>query len=458
MREGVLVTGDVSRITIETPIEFNDKLPDKVDVVVIGGGIIGTFSALYLARKGKRVLVCEKGRVAGEQSSRNWGWIRQHGRDLAELPIMIQSLRLWHEADRETNGQCGVVTAGTYYLVRTPSEMESYESWVSTAQDFDLDSRTLSAREAADLFSGHASQEWVGGVCTPSDARGEPWLAVPSVARLARDAGALFRESCAVRALDIAAGQIRGVVTEHGTVACEQVVLSGGVWSSIFARRHGIDIPQLTIDGTVAQTAPLPEFFAGCAWDEQLGMRRRVDGGFTLALGDRNGFCPGPDAFRHFRSYLPVLRKSWRSIDFHIGLPAVGYPDAWGTPRTWHEDQVSPFERTRVLEPPPNRKYVRLICDRFEKRFPDIGRPKILNSWAGLIDSMPDVVPVVDRVPTIAGLIIATGMCGHGFGIGPGFGRVVARMIAGEDAEHDLTRFRFERFSDGSELDLRSSL
>jgi glycine/D-amino acid oxidase-like deaminating enzyme len=99
------VPGEASRITIETPVEFNDRLPEKVDIVIIGGGVIGVFSALYLARSGKRVLICEKGRIAGEQSSRNWGWIRQHGRDRAELPIMMQSLRLWHEADRETSGQ-----------------------------------------------------------------------------------------------------------------------------------------------------------------------------------------------------------------------------------------------------------------------------------------------------------------------------------------------------------------
>jgi glycine/D-amino acid oxidase-like deaminating enzyme len=452
------VTGDISRITIETPIEFTDTLPNKVDAVIIGGGIIGIFSALYLAHKGIRVLVCEKGRIAGEQSSRNWGWIRQQGRDLAELPIMMQSLELWHEVDRETNGQCGVVTAGTYYFANNQSEMAAHELWVSKARDFDLDSTIVSDKEISNAFSGKANHQWIGGLYTPSDARGEPWAAVPAVAKLAHDAGALIRENCAVRALDTTAGEISGVVTEEGTVACDQVVLAGGAWSSIFARRHGIDIPQLSVDGTVAQTAPLPEFFTGCAWDKQFGMRLRADGGFTLALGDRNGICPGPDAFRHFGTYLPVMQSSWKSIDLHVGVPPAGFPDAWGTPRTWREDQISPFERTRVLEPTANKKYVSLLCDRFAKRFPEIGKPEILNSWAGMIDVMPDVVPIVDRAPTMAGLIIATGMSGHGFGIGPGFGRIVARMIAGEDTEHDMKRFRFGRFSDGRKLDLRTSL
>jgi len=210
------VTGEASRITIETPIEFSDGLPEKVDAVIIGGGVIGVFSALYLARMGKRVLVCEKGRVSGEQSSRNWGWIRQHGRDRAELPIMMQALRLWREADAETNGQCGVVTAGTHYLASSEKELAALEDWLPIAREQGLDTRVLSGSEVSGLFSGRADHPWVGGTCTPSDARGEPWVAVPAVARLARAAGALIRENCAVRALDLAAGQIQGVVTESG--------------------------------------------------------------------------------------------------------------------------------------------------------------------------------------------------------------------------------------------------
>ena len=76
-------------------MEFAAALPNECDVVVIGAGIIGIMSAWYLARLGLRVVVCEKGRVAGEQSSRNWGWVRQQGRDLAELPIMIEANRIW---------------------------------------------------------------------------------------------------------------------------------------------------------------------------------------------------------------------------------------------------------------------------------------------------------------------------------------------------------------------------
>ena len=74
-----------------------------------------------------------------------------------------------------------------------------------------------------------------------------------------------------------------------------------------------------------------------------------------------------------------------------------------------------------------------------------------------MIDTMPDVVPVVDRAP-LDGLTIATGMCGHGFGIGPAFGRIVANIVRSDNNPHDISRFRFGRFTDGSKLVLVPNL
>ena len=114
----------------------------------------------------------------------------------------------------------------------------------------------------------------------------------------------------------------------------------------------------------------------------------------------------------------------------------------------------TPFERMRVLDPTPNAAKVDELKRGFAKLFPQLPDFHIRCAWAGMIDTMPDVVPVVDRVATLQGLTIGTGMSGHGFGIGPGFGEILARMAAGETQQHDLNRFRFERFSDGSKLEL----
>ena len=114
---------------------------------------------------------------------------------------------------------------------------------------------------------------------------------------------------------------------------------------------------------------------------------------------------------------------------------------------------MSPFEKMRVLNPEPNRKQVETIRKNFHSRFPHLGKPEIKHAWAGMIDTMPDIVPVVDRVAALPGLIIATGMSGHGFGIGPGFGKIVSAMVQEKPVGHDLTRFRLSRFSDGSKLE-----
>lgn len=149
--------------------------------------------------------------------------------------------------------------------------------------------------------------------------------------------------------------------------------------------------------------------------------------------------------------YLPVSKKDFRSTRFRAGAP-VGYPDGWGTARQWSGDEVSPFERLRVLNPAPNIRALAAVQGAFARELPGLGRPKLRAAWGGMIDSMPDVVPVMDRVASVPGLVIATGMSGHGFGIGPGMGRVVADLVAGAPVGHDLRRFRLGRFSDGSKI------
>ena len=449
------ITGSAP-ISEQTAIRFKDKLPETTDVVVIGGGVVGVFCALYLNRQGLRVVLCEKGRIAGEQSSRNWGWIRQHGRDPAELPIMMEANRLWREADKKVGGRTGFQQGGVIYLASSQKELERRAKWLDTAHEHQLDTRMLSKAELDGLVDrsgvGAAGQhEWVGGLTTPSDARGEPWQAVPAVAELASSEGVIIRENCAVRALDIEAGRISGVVTEEAAINAQQVVLAGGAWSSLLLRKHGISIPQLSVRSTAMRTAPLPEFFMGNAADEQISFRRREDGGYTISGKFSHELFIGPDSFRNFFTYLPALREHMLDTKLKF-FPPKYFPDSWTVSRNWNADSVSPFEFNRVLEPVPEKGAVARAKNLFSQRFPGIGEPEIIDVWAGMIDAMADIVPIVDRAPSLEGLIIATGMSGHGFGIGPGFGKIIAQMAAGKAVGHDISRFRFSRFSDGSKL------
>ncbi|VDC30261.1 NAD(P)/FAD-dependent oxidoreductase [Pseudogemmobacter humi] len=436
-------------ITIDTPVGFAAELPARADVVVIGGGIIGVMTAYYLAERGAKVVLCEKGRIAGEQSSRNWGWIRQQGRDPAELPIVMESLRIWQDLARGLGDPLGYRETGVMYLANEEGDMAGFQAWLDMVAGSGVDSRLISGAEVAQMIPS-ARADWKGGLWTASDARAEPFVAVPLLARLAAEKGVTIRENCAVRCLDIAAGQVAGVVTEAGRIACDQVVVAAGAWSRLFLRAHGVRIPQLSVLASVAATEPLPEVFAGAAADSYFAFRRRVDGGYTLAPGDHHDFWIGPDAFREFFTYLPLIGRTFSNTGFRPMAPR-GFPDAWSTPRWLDGDLESPFERLRILDPKPNRRAIGRLRDRFAGAFPGIGRPKIAAAWAGMIETMPDIVPVIDRAP-LGGLIIATGLSGHGFGIGPGMGRVIADLTLGRDPGHDLTRFRLSRFSDGTKL------
>lgn len=440
-------------ISLDQPARHTGPLPQACDVVVIGGGIIGVMTAWFLTRAGQKVVLCEKGRIAGEQSGRNWGWIRQQGRDLDELPIMVESLALWHELEAELGAGLGFHQGGVVYMANGPKDMAGFEDWMPDARAHGLDTRLLTRAEVAALLGADA---WQGGIITPSDARAEPMVAVPLIAQALAAKGCVIVENCAVRGLDVTNDRVTGVVTETGEVACDAVVMAGGAWSSLFLRAQGVAIPQLSVLASVAATEPMAEIFPGNAADNRFAFRRRVDGGYTIAPGSVHDFFIGPDAFRNFATYLPVLKKDFRSTHFRAAAPA-GFPDGWRTPRHWDVSAGSPFEAMRVLNPAPNMKTLAAVQDAFAAAYPHLGRPKLRSAWAGMIDTMPDIVPVIDAAP-LAGLTIATGMSGHGFGIGPGIGRVVADLVLGRAPGHDLTRFRLSRFTDGSKIRIAPGL
>src|SRR5262252_4445817 len=109
------------------PVASDEKLPAQADVVIIGGGIIGTSAALSLTQKGISVALCEKGHIAGEQSSRNWGWCRKMARDPREIPLIIESLRLWQGMNETGEAETGLRQAGIMCLAETQAELTQFE-------------------------------------------------------------------------------------------------------------------------------------------------------------------------------------------------------------------------------------------------------------------------------------------------------------------------------------------
>lgn len=439
-------------ITEQSPLAFSDPLPAQADVVVIGAGVAGTAAAYFLAEKGVKVLLCEKGRVAGEQSSRNWGWVRQQGRDWAELPVMMEANRIWRGlAEKTGEADLAFTPSGCLYVSDSAASLAKYECWHELAKRHQLDTGMLTAAEVAARVPGLQGR-CVGGMVTESDGRAEPSVAVPALARAARARGAAVIEDCAVRCLDLEAGRVAGVVTERGRVRCARVLLAGGAWSNAFAANAGVDLPQLAVRSTAARTEAAPAApYEGNIATPGLAIRRRADGGYTVATGDLAEHYVSPASFRYFTKFIELLKISAKDVRLRPAAPK-GDPGAWGRPRRWTAEDVSPFERRRVLNPAPSAAVVRRIRDRLPARFPTLKGVKLAEAWAGMIDVTPDAVPTLGEDERIKGFYIATGLSGHGFGIGPAIGRVMADLMQGRDPGHDLTRFRPTRFFDGSEI------
>ncbi|HNP36625.1 MAG TPA: FAD-dependent oxidoreductase [Woeseiaceae bacterium] len=439
--------------TWDRPLVVPGKIPAQADVVVIGGGIVGICTAWFLARQGVGVVVCEKGHIAGEQSGRNWGWVRQQGRDPRELPMIMESLRIWRSFKEQTGEDTGFVEGGCLFSASNDRELAEFAAWVELAKTAGLDTRLITGDELAKLVPGAASH-WPGAMYTASDGRAEPHKATPAFARVATKAGAKVLTGCAVRGLDLAAGQVAGVVTEHGRIRTSTVLCAGGAWTSLFCRSLGIDLPQLKVRGTVVRTAPAPNVLDGNLFDTRLGIRRRADGGYTIAPGAILDHPITPDSFRYFFKFLRALTMDWHLVRLSCGRAFI---DEWRTPVSWPLDQCSPFEKARVLNPEPNLAAIRCLRKDLAKVFPSLAEIEFVESWAGMIESTPDIVPVIDasRIP---GFYIATGFSGHGFGIGPGAGKAIAAMLTGTDSGIDLTPMRLARFFDGSPIRPLSSI
>lgn len=431
----------MSRI-IPDPVIPSPEMPTRADVVIIGGGIVGVSTALFLAEQGVDVVLCEKGLIGAEQSARNWGWVRQMGRDPAELPLAIESLDLWKGMNARIGEETGFRQTGIAYLCRTPKQVAEYEAWLVHARSFGIDSKLLRGADLAAHLPG-ISGEFTAALHTASDGRAEPFKAAPAIARGAIRAGAKILISCAVRGIERSGGQVSGVVTEHGPIACSSVVIAGGAWSRLFAGNEGIDFPQLMILGSVARIVGVDGVTDMPTGGDNFSFRRRLDGGFTVAMRNANIAPITPDSFRLFFDYLPTLVKSWRELKLRVNGRFI---EDLRVPRKWAADDMTVFEKIRILDPSPHQRFNIEGLRHLAQAFPAFAGARMTHSWGGLIDATPDAVPVIGPVPAHPGLFMASGFSGHGFGIGPGAGRLMAEIVTGHTPCVDPALFRFDRF------------
>ena len=154
-----------------------------------------------------------------------------------------------------------------------------------------------------------------------------------------------------------------------------------------------------------------------------------------------------PDSFRFLGDFLPAMWLRRGEVRPRIGTRFV---QELMQPGRWRLDRPSPFEAVRTLDPQPHKSILRQARTHVTAAFPVFHTMRVAESWGGMIDVTPDAIPVISAVDTLPGFFIATGFTGHGFGIGPGAGRLMAEIVAGETPVVDPTPFRYSRFTDGT--------
>jgi glycine/D-amino acid oxidase-like deaminating enzyme len=296
-----------------------------------------------------------------------------------------------------------------------------------------------------------SARAWPHALYTASDGRAEPQKAAPAIAAAVRRLGGKVLTHCAARGLDTAAGRVAGVVTEKGSIACSSVVLAGGAWSRLFCRGLDIMLPQLKVRGSVMRTSPVANAPEASLWAPGLGLRKRLDGGYTVAHGSLTDVDIGPDNFRLAKAFWPALRGAHTGLRLRFGRR---FFEELAQPAQWRLDRESPFERVRVLDPAPSPDLLGAAGAQLRAAFPAFRSAQIEERWAGYIDVTPDAVPVIAPVEQLPGFFIASGFSGHGFGIGPGAGRLMADLLTGAPPIVDPAPYRFSRFSDGSRIEV----
>jgi glycine/D-amino acid oxidase-like deaminating enzyme len=406
----------------------------EAEVVVIGGGIVGSATAYYLAKRNTRVVLVDKGDIADEQSSRAWGFVRQQGRDPAEMPLMVACNKLWQGLTEELGADIEWVQGGNLGIAATEERMEQYRGWRPVARDFGLDTRVLSRGEVQRMIPA-LEGPFVGGMYTPSDGHAEPRKATTAFARAAQERGATVFTHCAAEGIEVTAGKVSGVRTEQGLIRTSVVVCAAGAWSARVAKMVGLSLPQRVVRSTVAQTEPVPPITSSGVWAPGVAFRQRTDGTLYIAGGGLSDYYITLESFQHLRMFR-----------LHVGVDLLK-DIARRAP--WSPARHHPFAHTVGVEPPPNPQSVERSRRNLEALVPSLAGVRIRRAWAGLIDATPDAVPVLGPVDRPQGFIFATGFSGHGFAMGPIAGLLVSELILDGKPSIDLGAMDYARFHEG---------
>lgn len=414
--------------------------PGTADVVVVGAGIVGVCAAAELAERGAKVVLLEKeSGPAREGSGRAQGSLRVQGRHGSELALAREALDRWHAAAQD--GDFELVRGGNLYLQTRPEEATLLTALVDEARRVGFDSVELLTPDQVREHVPAATGDFLGAMWSPTDAQCQPDQGTAHFAARAERHGADLRYGAKATRLIETGGRIRGVDTANGPIHAGAVVLAGGVWTPYLARTVGLRVPIMPVVMSELETEPVEPLFAATLRAFGFGARQRPNGRVVVSAGlnarVRHGVSLSDlDGLRHWAPRAWSFRKSiglrldWRRIGQQIRHRKVIHPAL--IPDT------SP-------EPTVDLPLVDASLARLATVIPALRTARRARSWGGLVDMTPDGLPIIDA-PGPAGLVTITGLCGHGFTLGPALGATAADLATTGRTERDLTAFTLNRF------------
>jgi len=355
------------------------------DVIVVGAGSVGTPAAYFLARRGLRTLVVDKFASAGQGSNKEAiGGLRATHSDPAKIRICLRSLDLF-STWQERHGQSLEWHKGGYaFAAYRDQEEATLKELLVTQQRFGLNIHWRDARGMREVIPDLAPDGLIGGTFSPDDGHASPLLAANAFHAEAVRAGAAFHFRETMTGLVIEGGRVRGVRTDKGEYGAEVVIDAAGAWAADVARMAGFaELPVRPDSHEGAVTEPVARFLEPMVVD---------------------------------------IHPTDTSANYYFYQHATGQVICCITPQPslWGTDT----RETSAFLPMIARRMVRIM--------PRLRNLRVRRTWRGLYPMTPDGAPLVGWAREVEGFLLATGMCGQGFMMGPGLGEMLAGLVAGD--------------------------
>jgi len=362
---------------------------DSYEVIIIGAGSVGTPTALFLAEAGFKVLVIDRNPSSGQGSNkRAIGGLRATHSDPAKIRLSMRSLDIISSWKEKYGDDLEWYKGGYCFVAYREEEEKTLKEVLPLQKSLGLNIDWLEAQELRRFLPDLNPRELRGGTLSPDDGHASPLLANEVFYRRARAAGAQFKFKENVTNLVIESGKIKGVVTDQGRYGAEVVINAAGAWAAEVARMAGVGIPVTPDSHEAAVTEPVQRFFHPMIVD-----LRPADGSanyyFYQHATGQVIFCITPS------------------------------PSLWGFD-VRETSQFLPMVSKRMIDLMPRLKNIR-----------------VRRTWRGLYPMTPDGFPIVGWTREVEGFLLAAGMCGQGFMLGPGLAELLTRIVAGQPQPAD---------------------